>query len=113
MNKMSIKGKVKKITEIGQYTHPDEQEKFPEFIKYLKNNAKHEVGIDPRFEKPERTWQPDAGFEQGGQVENPWQPDGPVPFQERMIRNLNLKPKKKLSKYAQSKLEWYNRRRKK
>ena len=32
-------------------------------------------------------------------------------FEQRLRKNLNLKPKKKLSKHAQAKLEWYKRRR--
>ena len=92
--------KVKKITEIGQYTVPDEQIKFPKLIRYLKDNAKHEVEIDPKFEMSRNIAVPqDAGD------------DDDLVFQERLIKNLNLKPKKKLSKHAQAKLEWYKRRR--
>lgn len=104
--------KIVQIDERGQYTEGNEMEKFEPFLLWIKENAKHDVHVEVR-PKPERTWQPAAGFNQDEQAENPWFPEGDMPFQERLMRNLNLKPKKKLSNNAQAKLEWYKRRRKK
>ena len=98
--------KVTEIRERGQYTSPDEQGKFEPFLLWIKKNAKHDVNIEFREEPPQ--WGP-AAFP----AQNPWEPDGEQPFQERLRRNLNLKPKKKLSNNAQAKLEWYKRRKRK
>jgi len=102
--------KIVEIKERGQYTSKDQMEKFPPFLLWIKENADHDVRVEAA-PKPERTWQPDAGFGPN-EFDNPWDPEGQVPFQERLMKNLNLKPKKKLSNNAQAKLEWYKRRRK-
>ena len=104
--------KVTEIHERGQYTSPDEQGKFEPFLLWIKKNAKHDVDIEsipeegpnpgdfdnqnPTVDDEEQVWQPNQGWN---------------PFQERLMRNLNLKPKKKLSNNAQAKIEWYNKRR--
>ncbi len=98
--------KVTEIAEYGAYTSPDEQGKFEPFLLWIKKNAKHDVSIEFREEPPQ--WGP-AEFP----AQNPWEPGGEQPFQERLRRNLNLKPKKKLSNNAQAKLEWYKRRKRK
>ncbi len=99
--------KITEIAEYGQYTNSDEAKKFKPFLLWIKENAKQDVHIEVRKD-PE----PDPWGEGDVVVGNPWEPEGEVPFQERLMRNLNLKPKKKLSKNAQAKLEWYKRRRK-
>jgi hypothetical protein len=106
--------KIVKIDERGQYTDTSEMKKFEPFILWIKENADHDVEVEFK-QKPERTWQPDPD---AFAAQNPNEQGGIFPpntnfFQERIIKNLNLKPKKKLSNNAQAKLEWYNRRRKK
>jgi len=98
--------KITEIRERGQYTSPDEQGKFEPFLLWIKKNAKHDVYVEFKEQPPQ--WGP-AAFP----AQNPWEPDGEQPFQERLTRNLNLKPKKKLSKNAHAKLEWYKRRKRK
>ena len=100
--------KIVEIRERGQYTSKDQMEKFPPFLLWIKENADHDVYVEAT---PRKQQQPDP-WGDGDVVVNPWEPEGPVPFQERLMKNLNLKPKKKLSNNAQAKLEWYKRRRK-
>ena len=82
--------------------------KFPPFLLWIKENADHDVHVEAT---PRKQQQPDP-WGDGDVVVNPWEPEGGIPFQERLMKNLNLKPKKKLSNNAQAKLEWYKRRRK-
>jgi len=96
--------KITEIYEEGQYTTSDQQGKFKPFLLWIKKNAKHDVYV--RVSPDPDEWQANPE-----DAENPWGPEAPVPFQERLKRNLNLKPKKKLSNNAQAKIEWYNKRR--
>ena len=101
--------KIVQIDERGQYTSSDQMEKFPPFLLWIQENADHDVHVEVR---PRKQQQPDQWGDGDVVVGNPWEPGGEVPFQERLMKNLNLKPKKKLSKNAQAILEWYKWRRK-
>ena len=106
--------KIIQISERGQYTDANEKKKFKPFLLWIKENADHDVDV----ESAEKEGPNPGDFD----MQNPtvagedeiWQPGQDWnPFQERLIKNLNLKPKKKLSNNAAvAKIEWYNKRRK-
>lgn len=104
--------KIIQISERGQYTDANEKKKFKPFLLWIRENADHDVDVESAEKEGPNPGDFDVLNPTVADEDEIWQPGQDWnPFQERLMRNFNLKPKKKLSNGAQVKLKWYNKRR--